>query len=312
MRVAVTGAAGYLGRSIVPALAADQRVEQVVAIDARPQRPPANGRVRHVQRDVRDPGLARDLDGVDALVHLAFRVLGRGRDADSVNVEGSRNAFDAALRAGARTIVHASSAAAYGSAPDNPVPLTEEHPLRALPPFYYPQTKRAVEEMLDQLERERPEVRIVRMRPVATLGPHAPGMIGGRAWISLSDFDPLVQFTWIDDVVAAFSAALHTASARGPFNVGAPGPIRSSRVAPLAGRRSVRLPHRALRALAGATSGLRLPGAMHPAWVSMLRYPIVVDTARAERELGWRAGCHCAEALRRFGSLDHAHREGRR
>jgi len=42
---------------------------------------------------------------------------------------------------------------------------------------------------------------------------------------------------------------------------------------------------------------------MHPAWVDVLRYPIVVDCSRAERELGWRASCDCRAALRRFGPL---------
>lgn len=310
MRVAVTGAAGCLGRPIVAALRADERVEQVIAVDAR--RPAGEERpgVLAVERDVRDPALARDLEGADALVHLAFRVLGRGADADSVNVDGSRNAFAAAVAGGARTIVHASSAAAYGCAPDNPVPLTEEHPLRALPPFYYPRTKVLVEGLLDDLERRHPGVRVVRMRPVGTLGPGAPALARGRAFVTLSDFDPLMQFTWVDDVVRAFTAALHAPHASGAFNVGAPGPVRASEVAGLMGVRRVRLPHRALRAAARAGSALRLPGALHPGWVDMARYPIVVDAARARHELGWQAG-DCVTALQRYGATLRGSRGGR-
>jgi UDP-glucose 4-epimerase len=298
VRVAVTGAAGYLGRAIVPALARDHRVEEVVAIDVRPPRiaPPVDGAVAPVRmaiRDVRDRELRRELEGADALVHLAFRVLGRGRDAASVNVDGSRNAFTSALDAGVRTIVHASSAAAYGCAPDNPVPLTEQHPLRALPPFYYPQTKAAVERLLDELEQAHPEARFVRMRPVSTLGPGAPRVARGRVFVTVREFDPLIQFTWIDDLVEAFRAALHTETARGPYNVGAPGPVRSSQVAGLIGVRGVRLPHRVVRTLARFT--------MDPAWVDMTRYPIVVDTTRAESELGWHPTYDCATALRRYG-----------
>src|SRR5439155_1105565 len=114
MRVAVTGAGGYLGRPIVETLAGDERVDSVVAIDLRP--PEAAPGVEPLKRDVRELQPA-DLADVDVLVHLAARVLGRGKDAWSVNVDGSRNAFEAALRAGPRDIVHASSAAAYGCAP---------------------------------------------------------------------------------------------------------------------------------------------------------------------------------------------------
>ncbi len=305
MRVAVTGAGGYLGAPLVDALAADERIEEVVAIDARPSRAIPAG-VRAVMRDVRDPELRRDLEGCDALMHLAFRVLGRGVDAVSVNVGGSRNAFDAAVGARVGTIVHASSAAAYGSAPDTPVPVAEDHPLRSLPPFYYPQTKVAVEHMLDQLEARHGELRVVRMRPVSTVGPGAPTLLGGRAFLTLSDFDPLMQFTWLDDVVAAFEAALHAPSASGAYNVGAPGPVRASEVAGLMGVRRLRAPHAVLRAAASVACRARLPGALHPAWVDTARHPIVVDTRRAESRLGWRASGDSAAALRRYGKLQRA------
>jgi UDP-glucose 4-epimerase len=272
----------------------------VLAIDVRP--PPAGERVEPLARDVRDPQIADDLAGADAVIHLAAVVLGHGDGAWSVNVEGSRNLFDAAERAGVRTIVHASSAAAYGCTPQNRVPLSEDDPLRPEPPFYYPQTKVAAECLLDELERRRPDLRVVRMRPVSTLGPGAPLMLGGRVFVTLSDFDPLMQFVWIDDTVAAFVAALH-APVRGAFNVGSPGPVRASEVPGLLGIRGLRAPRRVLRAAARAGSALRLPGGLHPAWVDMARYPIVVDAARAERELGWRATCDCATALRRFGAL---------
>ena len=304
MRIAVTGAAGYLGLPLVDALAESDRVDEVRAIDMRiPESGPQDARVRWIQRDVRDPALEGDLDGVDSVVHLAFRVLGRGVDARSVNVDGSRNVFEAALRAGVGTVVHASSAAAYGCAPDNPVPLSEEDALRPLPPFYYPQTKVAVERMLDELETRAPQLRVVRMRPVSTLGPGAPAIAGGRAFVVSSDFDPLMQFTWIDDVVDAFVRVVNAPDAAGAFNVAAPGPVRASEVARLIGVRRVRLPHRVLRGISAAASRLHAPGAMHPGWADMLRYPIVVDTGRAERELGWRASVDCAGALRRYGEL---------
>jgi UDP-glucose 4-epimerase len=300
MRVAVTGAGGYLGRPLVAALAADERVDSVAAIDLRP--PQARPGLEPIRRDVRDPELVRDLDGADGVVHLAAVVLGRGTGAWSVNVEGSRNVFESAVRAGVGTIVHASSAAAYGCTAANPVPLTERHPLRPEPRFYYPQTKVAVERMLDELERRRPDLRVVRMRPVSTLGPGAPVMLGGRAFLTLRDYDPLIQFTWIDDVVAAFGAALQR-PVRGAFNVGAPGPVRASDVARLLGTRGVRVPHRVARLAARAGGAMHLSVALHPGWADMARYPLVVDARRAERELGWKASCDCETAIRRFGDL---------
>lgn len=300
MRVAVTGAAGYLGRLLVDALASDERIERVVGLDVRPV--PARPGAQAIVRDVRDPALERDLRGADALVHLAFMVLGSGRGAASVNIDGSRNAFECALRAGVPAILHASSAAAYGCTPENPVPLGEDRPLRGEPPFYYPRDKAAVERLLDGIEEREPGMRAVRLRPVGVVGPGAPRPLGGRAWVGLSDFDPLVQVLWADDLVALALAALFE-PVRGAFNAGAPGPVRASEVAGLLGVRSLRASHRTVRGAAAAAHRLRLPGALHPGWVDMVRYPIVVSTERAERELGFAPTCDCSEALRRFGAL---------
>jgi UDP-glucose 4-epimerase len=300
MRVAVTGASGLVGRPLVAALARDDGVEEVLAIDVRPPGSPPVPRVRTIERDTRDPRLAADLAGSDALVHLAFRVLD-ARDAVAVNVDGSRNVFEAAIAGGAGTIVHASSGAVYGAAPDNPVPLTEEQPLRASTSFFYPRTKEIVEGMLDDLGARHPGVRIARLRPTTILAPGAPLLFGRRAYVTFSDFDPPMQFTWVDDVVAAFVSALHNQAATGAFNLGAPGTVRSSDVARILGVRSIRLPYSARRAAAAAMSRLRIPGGLHPGFVEMNRYPIVVASARAEVELGWRPGCDSLGALRRFG-----------
>jgi UDP-glucose 4-epimerase len=297
MRVAVTGAAGFIGRALVEALVRDERVEEVVAIDLDPV-VRARPKLRAVRRDIRDPRVAVEVAGADALVELAFRDHDVGATVEA-SVAGARNLFEAAIEAGAGTIVYASSSAAYGSAPDNPVPLSEDRPLRPAP-FAYPMTKAAVEGMLEDLAAAWPGTRIVRLRPSWVIGPGARMLLGGRVYVSLSDHDPEVQFTWIDDAIAAFTAALHTGTARGPFNVGAPGTVRSSEIAGLLGVRGVRLPHRARRAAAATATRLRLPGALHPGFVDMDRYPIVLDATRAERELGWRPRHDTRGALERL------------
>ena len=300
----MTGAAGLIGRALVPILARDERVREVLAIDARPPDRQAGrrdgGRVRTIVRDTLDPRLASDLAGVDALVHLAFRVL--DTRAAEANVEGSRRAFEAAVAGGASAIVHASSSVVYGAAPDNPVPIGEERPLRVEPPFAYPRAKVAVERLLDELAGRAPDTRVVRLRPTTTLGPGAPLLLAGRVHVGLSDHDPPLQFTWADDVAAAFAAALLTPSATGAFNVGAPGTVRLSEVAGILGVRSLRLPHRARRAAAAAMQRLRVPGALDPGFVDMARYPIVVDARRAREELGWRPELDSEAALRRYRS----------
>jgi len=284
MRVAVAGAAGMIGSALVKALVAEDRVSELRAID-RKRNTYRDSKVRSAQRDIGDPEIASQLAGTDVLVHLAF-----GDHDPHATVEASlrasRNLFEAALAAGTRTILYASSSAIYGAAPENPVPLDERHPLRPAP-FPYPQTKLAVEQLLDELAERHPHVRIVRLRPSWVVGPGARMLFAGRAYVSLSDFDPAVQVTWIDDVVSGFTAALHAPAASGAFNLGAPGTVRASEIAGILGARAIRLPYRARRAIAAALTRLGVRGTLHPGFVDMDRFPIVLDSARARSELGW-------------------------
>ena len=293
-RVAVTGAGGTIGSRVVAALRADERVGEVVALDTRPG-------FGGVVRDVRDPEIRRDFEAADAVVHLAFR-MSDVPDAESVNVQGSRNVFSAAVAAGVRRIVHASSASVYGAWPDNPVPLREDDRLRPLPGFAYPEAKLRVEAMLSELASRAPELSVAWLRPTRSLNPGAPLLLARRFYVSPLGHDPEMQFTWVDDVASAFAAAVFALDATGPFNVGAPGTVRASEVARVLGVRSLRMPYGLRKAIAAAGTRLRVPGALHPGVADMARYPIVVSAERAERELGWRAEHESVDALRVYAT----------
>ncbi|HKL78433.1 MAG TPA: NAD-dependent epimerase/dehydratase family protein, partial [Gammaproteobacteria bacterium] len=133
MRILITGARSHLAQTLIPRLLAWPGVQEVVGLDWRPMSYP-HPRFRFVRADIRDPGLVEHLDGVDIVVHMAFVVLSsalgaRRRERNlmrSINLEGSRNLFAAARKAGVPNVVYTSSAAVYGAWPDNAVPLTEE------------------------------------------------------------------------------------------------------------------------------------------------------------------------------------------
>ena len=179
LTVAVTGPTGEIGLALLGELEARDEVGEVRGMARRPFDPAAEGweKVSYRRGDILDRGsLAALFDGVDVVVHLAFAIFG-GREATRrVNLEGSRNVFEAAARAGVRRLVYTSSVAAYGFHPDNPQPLSEAVPARGSEDFYYSAQKAELEQALsDALAGT--EVEAYVFRPCVVAGPRATMLI---------------------------------------------------------------------------------------------------------------------------------------
>ena len=97
-RVAVTGAAGPVGRRLVDLLLADEAVKEVVAIDQRAV-DVADERVSAHQVALKDGDLESLLTGVDVLCHLAGSDPLEDRAPDH-DVRTTRRLLDAAGRVG--------------------------------------------------------------------------------------------------------------------------------------------------------------------------------------------------------------------
>src|SRR3954469_12440106 len=100
LTVAVTGPTGDLGIAIVSALERARRVKRVVGMARRPFDPGDLGwkKTEYRQGDVTDRSSVKGLvKGADVTVHLAFAILSAGHATKELNVEGSRNVFQAAV-----------------------------------------------------------------------------------------------------------------------------------------------------------------------------------------------------------------------
>jgi len=115
-RIAVTGAAGFIGGAVVRALAGAGR--EVTACDLGPAPAWLPSSVRWIQGNVTDAAvLDAMLTGADAAIHLAFRMdLAAADPVASVqtNLLGTTLVFDAALRHRLRRVVWGSSVMVYG------------------------------------------------------------------------------------------------------------------------------------------------------------------------------------------------------
>lgn len=306
MKVAVTGGSGHLGTVLLKRLIDDRAVREVLCLDPRPPAAAA-AKLRHVALDVRSPGFHEALAGCDALVHLAFVVVKhRPRsEVEAVNVEGSRNVFQGAARAGVKRIVYTSSVAAYGVLPGHPVPIVEETPRRRQDDFPYAATKYEVEAFLDAFEAENPQVAVVRLRPGIFMGggmEHEVGRALKRGVFLVFSEAPL-PLVWDEDVAEAVLLALK-GDVRGAFNLVADEPLGTRELAQAGGLRLLRLPPWllvGLARLAAALSRLGIGEAMDPAWADKAGAAMIVSSARARTVLGWLPSCPtAADVIARF------------
>src|SRR3954463_5613034 len=180
LTVAVTGPTGTFGYGLIPLLQSEQRVKRIVGIARRPFDPREHGwtKMTYRQGDVRDPDALEDaFRDADVVVHLAFMITGNAsRDTiRAINVEGTRNAFRAAAAVGADRFVYASSVAAYGFHPDNPIGMTEDWPVRPAARLFYAQEKAEIEHLLAEAATAHPDLGLYVLRPPIVLGPHTLG-----------------------------------------------------------------------------------------------------------------------------------------
>lgn len=167
MRVAVTGAAGFIGGHLVRRLAGrGHTVRSVVRPTPEADRL-GDADVRYA--DIGDAeALASAFDGCDAIVHLAGLTTRHHASAwayEAVNVGGTRAVVEAAQRAGAGRLVVGSTVGVYGRAASGQTPR---------PNTPYRRSKHAAEAVA--LAADGLDASVVRLP--ATLGPGATGWLG--------------------------------------------------------------------------------------------------------------------------------------
>jgi nucleoside-diphosphate-sugar epimerase len=282
--IAITGVGGLLGRRLVAALEARPGVERVVGIDVARPLGVTSEKLAFRGEDVRDPGIAEAFRGVDVVVHLAFQMDPIHDEAAmrAINVDGTRNVFEAARSAGVGHVVYPSSVVAYGAHPDNALPLTEDSPLRGTPGLNYSEHKRDVETWLWPWLDTVDDLDVTVLRPAVVLGPGVENFITrifeAPRVLLVKGHKPPLQFVHIDDVV---SAILHVLDHRltGAYNLCAEGWLSMDEVTAIVGRRPLEVPEEVAFSTAERLWKLGL-GEQPPGLVHHLMHPWVMTPAK--------------------------------
>lgn len=173
-RALVTGSTGFLGANLVAGL--NERQIEVVGLRRKnsPEDAIEGLALTFAVGDILDPdSLEAAMKGVDWVFHVAA-VADYWRTPEAtiykVNVDGARNVFEAALKAGVKKVVYTSSSAAVGM-PRPGKPLLDETDRFNLKPaeFFYGHSKQAAEDlMLQYVARGLDAVSVL---PAAVIGP---------------------------------------------------------------------------------------------------------------------------------------------
>jgi UDP-glucuronate 4-epimerase len=251
MRVFVSGAAGFVGSRLSRVLL--DRGDQVIGFDNLNDYYALVHKDRHladllpdksftfIKGDLRDATLLRELFAKhkpDAVAHLAGMAAVRYSVEfpllyGEVNVQGSVNLLDAARLNGKPACVLASTGSVYGS--DTPVPFVEsapaDHPLAP-----YPASKRAME-LFAYTYAHLWKLPTTVVRFFNVYGPHGrPDMMPWQWTRQILAGEPLTLYgggklkrdwTYVDDIIAGFIAALDKRLACETLNLGCGNPVEN-------------------------------------------------------------------------------------
>jgi NAD dependent epimerase/dehydratase len=228
-RVAVTGAAGFIGSHLVERLLEREAdVTAFVRYNSRSENgllATEHDRLTIVRGDVRDletiSGLASDIDTVfhlAALVGIPYSYIHVG-EVVAVNVLGTLNVLTASKEAGLERVIIASTSEVYGSALF--VPMDETHPRQPQSPYA---ASKVASDAIAMSFHAAFGVPVTIVRPFNTYGPRQsdraiiPTIISqalAREEVVLGNVTPQRDFTYVADTAEGFIAAAESTATIG-------------------------------------------------------------------------------------------------
>lgn len=170
----ITGGSGFIGINIVRSLLEKGKRVRILDI-APPGVDIVKDKIEYLSVDIRNrQKVIEACQGIENIYHTVSLVpiSKAGKKFWDVNVEGTRNILEGALKYGIKKIIHMSSSAVYDINQKNP--LTEESPIKPL--GIYGHSKYAAEKVCYEYRKKGLDITIVRPRTV--LGPERLGIFG--------------------------------------------------------------------------------------------------------------------------------------
>jgi NAD dependent epimerase/dehydratase len=291
LRVAVTGAGGFIGSHMSEELARKgAKVRALVRYNSLGKRGFLEDAPRDIDvwaGDVADPWFVQKfVQGQEVVFHLAALIgIPYSYEAPaqyvSVNVNGTLNVLESCLRAKVKKVVHTSTSETYGTALYTPI--DEKHPLQGQSP--YSATKIGADALADSFFRSF-GLPVAVARPFNTYGPRQSAraviptiisqLLAGKPALSLGDVTPVRDFNYVADTVAGFLAVAESSKTPGQvINLGSGRGVTVGETAALI-----------MRLL-----GRKVPVQTQKARVRPSRsevFKLLCDNSKARKLVGWR------------------------
>ncbi|MBY0558422.1 hopanoid-associated sugar epimerase [Hyphomicrobium sp.] len=304
----LTGASGFVGTAVARRL-----IEEGLSVRALVRRTSNRANLSGldleiVEGDIRDASLLdKAVNGARYVFHVAadYRLWAPDpQEIIATNTNGTRAVMAAALKAGAERVVYTSSVATLrltgdGSPSDETMPLDEAHAIGA-----YKKSKVLAERLVERMIAEQALPAVI-VNPSTPIGPRdvRPTPTGRIVVEAASGRMPAyvetgLNLVHVDDVANGHVAALKRGRIGERYILGGQDMTLGemlAEIARLAGRRppSIKLPRQLIYPIAyGAEAMARITGREPFATVDGLRmakYKMFFSSAKAERELGYRA-----------------------
>jgi nucleoside-diphosphate-sugar epimerase len=210
----VTGASGFLGRSLIQKLFLQEGM-QIVGLVRNPKTAKESlpQGIELIQGDITDrnklPSFPSDVDAVIHAAGILGKFLAKDSDYRLVNATGTENVLCASESAGIRNLLLVSSAGVLGPIKNPPA----DESMSRSPSNGYERSKAEAEEITERFHREG-RIRATIVRPEFIYGPGDLHLLGffrairDRRFFLIGSGDSLLHPTYVEDVSQAIWAAI--------------------------------------------------------------------------------------------------------
>ncbi|TKB45736.1 NAD-dependent epimerase/dehydratase family protein [Thalassotalea mangrovi] len=313
MKILITGAAGCLGRRLIQSLNVGNET-QVFATDIRPQadiKLDDSNHITYKALDICQPDFYQWVEQIkpDVIVHLASilqisKAMPREK-AYEIDVVATRKLVELAAKIDCQKFIITTSGASFGYWPENTGWLSEEHPKKGNPDYFYSAHKAEIEAIMAEAKVRYPALKQVILRPGTILGPDFDGPIVNlfqqKIITGVAGYPGPFVFIWSEDVVAYVKEAMFT-GVEGDYNLAGDGSVSMAQIA-----RTLNKPYLPLPAwlIEGALSILKPLGVTQygPEQVKFVKYRPVLANDKIKKTFSHQPTYTSQQALEQFLAL---------